>query len=134
MATTVTVCKVDLVDVIFTEVSQNGTKQIFSNTAAALTAPETIEVEHQLKQAGAKGTDRHIVTYRKGDVDATTGQFSQLSLSLTLNIPRAAGITAAVVKDAAKVLQCFMKQTEIANLQAGVTPSGDISVASFVPN
>jgi hypothetical protein len=134
MATTVTVCKVDLVDVIFTEVSQSGSKQSFLNTASALTVPESIDVEHQIKQAGAKGTDRHIITYKLGDVDATTGQFSQLSLSLTLNIPRAAGITAAKVKDAAKVLQCFLKQTEIANIMSGVTPSGDISVASFVPN
>lgn len=134
MATTITVCKVDLVDVVFTEVSQTGTKQGFSNVAAGLTAPETIEVEHQLRPVGAKGTDRHIITYKLGDVDGTTGQFSQLSLVLTLNIPRAAGITAAKVKDAAKVIQCFLKQTEIANLQAGVTPSGDISTASFVPN
>jgi hypothetical protein len=134
MANTVTVCKVDLADLTFSETSQSGSKTVYTNPASALQTAETVEIEHQLRPVGAKGTDRHIVTYRLGDVDATSGQFSQLSVSLVLNVPRAAGITAAKVKDAAKIIQCFCKQSEIANLLSAVNPSGDISVASFVPN
>jgi hypothetical protein len=135
MAATLIVTRSDATtDITFTEVAQTGSKQTFINKAAGLQEPETLEIESQIRPAGAKGSDRYFLTFKKGDVDATTGAFTEASVRLSVTVPRASGITSTVVKDLAKFMQCLLASTIVADMYAGVLPSGDYHVDSFVPS
>ena len=121
-------------DITFDLVSDQGGKRTYLNKASGLTESELIEVEHQLRPSGAKGSDRHIIRVLKQDVDDTTGAFSIASFVLTISIPRASAFTSTVCKDLAKYLQCLLKQSFVGDLVLGVTTDGDYHQDSFVPD
>lgn len=121
-------------DITFDLVSEQGGKRVYLNKSTGLTESETIEIEHNLRPAGAKGSDRHIIRVLKQDVDDTTGAFTIASFVLTISIPRATAFTSTVVKDLSKYLQCLLKQSFIGDLAVGVTTDGDYHQDSFVPD
>jgi hypothetical protein len=121
-------------DVTFTQDSESGYKQGFADLTSGLTAPVRIDFEHRMRPVGAKGTDRHIITISKGDVDSTTGAFSLATVQLVISVPRAAAFTATVMKDLAKYMQCLLKQSIVGDFVNGVSPSGDYHQDSFVPD
>jgi hypothetical protein len=120
--------------VVFDLSSENASKKIFLNQATGLQAQERIEVDHILRPSGAKGTDVHKVVISKGDVDATTGAFTQASVELVLRIPRATAFDDTVVKDLTKMMQCLLTNAFVVGLKNGITIEGDYSQSgAFVP-
>lgn len=120
-------------DVTFDLVSEQNGKKTFLNKATGLTESETIEIEHNLRPAGAKGSDRHTIRILKQDVDDVTGNFSVASFVLTISIPRASAFTNTVIGDMSKYLQCLLKATFIQDIKVGITTEGDYHVDSYVP-
>lgn len=121
-------------DVVYALSSENGSKKSFIVAASGLNAPERLEVEHNLRPVGAKGTDQHRFTFTKGDIDSVTGAFTQGSVEVTIRIPRAAGFTDVVVRDLTKQAQCLLANAFVDGLKNGITIEGDYSQsAAFVP-
>lgn len=122
-------------DVVFELASENGGKKVFICAAAGLTESERIEVTHNLRPNGAKGTDVHSFTVSKGDVDDVSGAFTLGSVEVVFRVPRATGFTDTVVKDLAKMAQCLLTNTFVIGLKNGITLEGDYSQSgAFVPN
>jgi len=122
-------------DVVYDLSSSTDTKKEFLVAASGLQEAERLVIEHSLRPVGQKGTDVHRFTFSKGDVDDTTGAFTQGSVEVILRIPRAAAFTDTVVKDLAKQAQCLMTSTFIVGLKNGITSEGDYSQSgAFVPN
>jgi len=121
-------------DVTFDLVSDAAGKKVFLDKTSGLTESVSIEVEHNLRPAGAKGSDRHTIRVLKQDVDDVTGAFTIASFVLTISIPRASAFTPTVIKDMAKYMQCLLKQSFIGDLAVGVTTEGDYHQDSFVPD
>lgn len=116
-------------DVTYTLQQSNGTQQVFSNISAGLSEPETMRVQHFLRPAGAKGTDRHQVVFSKAIVEDTTNAYLVLSASLQLNVPRSSEITLAMVKDIIAQLTSYVNLTaNVTALYNGATPEGDFNV------
>jgi hypothetical protein len=121
-------------DVTFDLSSESGLKKTFINKATTLQECERLEIEHNLRPNGAKGTDEHRFIFTKGDVDDVTGAFTLGSVEVKIRVPRATAFTSTVVKDLAKYAQCLLKAAFVADLYAGVTTEGDYHCDSFVPN
>jgi hypothetical protein len=83
-------------DVTYSPQQSNGTQNVYQNTNAGLVEPETLRIQHFLRPAGAKGSDRHQIVLTKAIVEDTTNQYLQLSASLQFSVPRSAEITLAM--------------------------------------
>jgi hypothetical protein len=116
-------------DVTYVPSASTGSKREYQNVGSGLVEPLQLSVEHQLRPVGAKGSDRHIVTLRKGDVDDVTGEFTQASVQFVMVVPRASAFTDTVMKDLVKQLISYIKDANIVDLKAGVTPEGDYNVS-----
>lgn len=117
-------------DVTFVPQASTGSKRSYINTASGLTESLTLEVEHILRPVGAKGTDRHIVTLRKGDVDDSDAEFTQAYVRFEIGVPRKSAFTDAVIKDLVKEVICYIKDANVVLLKAGATPEGDYNVTT----
>jgi hypothetical protein len=116
-------------DVTYSPQQSNGTQNVYQNTNAGLVEPETLRIQHFLRPAGAKGSDRHQIVLTKAIVEDTTNQYLQLSTSLQFSVPRSAEITLAMLKDMVAQLTSYINRS--ANLTAlfnGATPEGDFNV------
>jgi len=121
-------------DVVYALSQENGSKKTFVVAASGLNAPERLEIEHNMRPVGAKGTDQHRFTFSKGDVDAVTGAFTLGSVEVILRIPRAAGFSDVVIRDLTKQAQCLLANSFVDGLKNGITIEGDYSQAgAFVP-
>lgn len=116
-------------DITYKRQSVQGNEVIYLNEASGLTAPENLRVKHQLRPSGAKGTDRHNVTFSKSVVETTTLNFLVLSASLQLNVPRSSDITTAMVKDLiAQMVSYLLPSANLTSFVAGGFPEGDYNV------
>jgi hypothetical protein len=116
-------------DVTFTIQSHDGSGQVFTNQSAGLVEPESLLITHNLRPQGAKGTDRHTVSYRKVKVETTSLQNLVLGISVQFAIPRSGDITLAMVKDAMAMLTSYLNLTaNITSIYNGATPEGDFNV------
>jgi hypothetical protein len=120
-------------DITYESSTDNGSKKSFINKAAGLMESERLEVEHNLRPNGAKGTDIHTFTFSKGDVDDVTGAFTLGSVKVEFRVPRATAFTETVVKDLAKQAQCLLINTFVSGLYAGLTLEGDYHQDAFTP-
>lgn len=112
------------------DLQQNaGLQKTYANAAAGLTEPETLRIQHWLRPAGAKGTDRHQIVLQKAIVEDATNNYLVLSVSLQLNVPRSTEITLAMVKDIIAQLTSYVNRTaNVTSLYNGGTPEGDFNV------
>jgi len=116
-------------DVTYKIQSSNGSLNVYANQAAGLVNPETLRVQHILRPAGAKGTDRHQVVIQKAIVETTTDQYLVGSLSLQISIPRSTEFTLTMVKDLMAQLTSYVNKTaNLTSLFNGATPEGDFNV------
>lgn len=116
-------------DVTYTQQSNSGSQQVYSNVAAGLVEPETIRIQHFLRPAGAKGSDRHQIVFTKSIVEDTTNQYLQLIGSLQFSVPRSAEITLAMLKDmVAQMTSYINRNANLSSLFNGATPEGDFNV------
>jgi hypothetical protein len=115
-------------DLTFTPQSSTGSKKVYIVSASGLTEPWILEVSHNLRPVGAKGTDIHTVSVKRGDVDDTDGESTLGIATLELRIPRKAAFTDTVVKDIYRVLCSYLKDANIVLLKSGATPEGDYNV------
>jgi hypothetical protein len=116
-------------DVTYKLQSNTGAQKVYQNESAGLVEPETLRVQHFLKNPGQKGTDRHQIVFQKSIVEDTTNQFLILSASLQLNVPRSSEITLAMVKDIIAQLTSYVNLTaNLTTLFNGGTPEGDFNV------
>lgn len=115
-------------DLTFTPQSSTGAKKVYVVAASGLTEPWLLEVQHNLRPVGAKGTDRHTITVKRGDVDDTDAEFTLAYASLEIGVPRKAAFTDTVVKDIVRVLNSYLTASNIVALKNGATPEGDYNV------
>jgi len=116
-------------DVTYTQQSNNGSQVVYSNVSAGLVEPETIRVQHFLRPAGAKGSDRHQIVYTKSIVEDTTNQYLSLIGSIQFSVPRSAEITLAMFKDMMAQLTSYLNRgTVLTSLYNGATPEADYNV------
>jgi len=116
-------------DVTYTLQKQEGAAAVFGNTSSGLVEPETLRVAHFLRPQGAKGTDRHQVTFQKAIVEDATNNFLVLSASLQISVPRSADVTLAMVKDLIAQMTSYVNKTaNLTSLYNGATPEGDFNV------
>jgi hypothetical protein len=116
-------------DVTYSLQQANGAQNVYQNVAAGLTEPETLRIQHFLRPAGAKGSDRHQIVFTKAIVEDTTNQYLQLISSLQFSVPRSTEITLAMLKDMVAQMTSLVNRS--ANLSAifnGATPDGDFNV------
>lgn len=116
-------------DVVYAMQSANGTQKVYSNVSAGLSEPETLRIQHFLRPAGQKGTDRHNIVLQKAIVEDATNQYLILSASLQLNVPRSSEVTLAMLKDIIAQLTSYVNLTaNVTALMNGATPEGDFNV------
>lgn len=116
-------------DVVYALQSSNGAQNVYANQSAGLVSPETLRVQHWLRPAGAKGTDRHQIVLQKAIVESTTDQYLVGSLSMMISVPRSSEFTLAILKDlVAQFTSYFNKTANVTSLFNGATPEGDFNV------
>jgi hypothetical protein len=116
-------------DVTYKLQQNNGSQKIYQNESAGLAEPETLRVQHFLRPAGSKGTDRHQIVLSKAIVEDTSNQYLVLSASLQLSVPRSTEITLSMVKDIIAQLTSYVNLTaNVTSLFNGGTPEGDFNV------
>lgn len=116
-------------DVTYTQQSNQGGILVFGNQSAGLVEPETLRIQHFLRPAGSKGTDRHNIVLQKSIVEDATNNFMVLSAEFRLSVPRSADVTLAMVKDIIAQLTSYVCRTANATtLFNGGTPDGDFNV------
>jgi hypothetical protein len=116
-------------DVTYKLQSSTGAQNVYANQSAGLVNPETLRIQHFLRPAGAKGTDRHQIVLQKAIVESTTDQYLVGSLSMQMSIPRSTEFTLAMVKDmVAQFTSYFNKTANVTSLFNGATPEGDFNV------
>lgn len=116
-------------DVVYTLQQALGNQNVYANQAAGLVAPETLRVQHFLRPAGAKGTDRHQIVLQKAIVESTTDQYLVGSLSMVVSVPRSTEFTLAMLKDmVAQFTSYFNLTANVTALFNGATPEGDYNV------
>jgi hypothetical protein len=116
-------------DVTYKIQQNNGAQKTYANESAGLTEPETLRVQHFLRPAGQKGTDRHQIVFQKAIVEDATNNYLILSASLMLSVPRSTEITLAMLKDMIAQLTSYVNLTaNITSLYNGATPEGDFNV------
>lgn len=116
-------------DVTYTLQQANGSQYVFQNVPAGLVEPETLRIQHFLRPAGAKGTDRHQIVFTKAIVEDTTNQYLQLIGSLQFSIPRSTEITLAMLKDMVAQMTSYVNRSaNLTSLFNGATPEGDFNV------
>lgn len=116
-------------DVTYTLQSQNGAQNVYADQSSGLVSPATLRIQHFLRPAGAKGTDRHQIVLQKAIVESTTDQYLVGSLSMVMSIPRSSEFTLAMVKDlVAQFTSYFNKTANVTALFNGATPEGDFNV------
>jgi len=116
-------------DVTYTLQSANGSLNVYADQSSGLVNPATLRVQHTLRPAGAKGTDRHQIVLQKAIVESTTDQYLVGSISMVLSVPRSSEFTIAMVKDlVAQFTSYFCKTANVTSLFNGATPEGDFNV------
>lgn len=116
-------------DVTYKQQSNQGSIKVYANESAGLVEPETLRIQHVLRPLGAKGTDRHTITFQKLIVDDTTNQNLVLSVSLQYAVPRSSEITLAMLKDIQAQLTSYVnRNANLPSLFNGATPEGDYNV------
>jgi hypothetical protein len=116
-------------DVTYTLQSNQGANKVFANESAGLSEPETVRIGHQLRPAGARGTDRHQIVFQKAIVEDDTNIYQVMSASLQLSIPRSSEITLAMLKDMIAQLTSYVNRSAtLTSLFNGATPEGDYNV------
>lgn len=116
-------------DVTYTLQQANGAQSVFQNTSAGLVEPETLRVQHFLRPAGAKGSDRHQIVFTKAIVEDTTNQYLQLIGSLQFSVPRSTEVTLAMLKDMVAQMTSYVNRSaNITALFNGVTFEGTFDV------
>lgn len=116
-------------DVTYSLQQANGAQNVYQNVSAGLVEPETLRVQHFLRPAGAKGSDRHQIVLTKAIVEDTTNQYLQLSASLQFSVPRSTEITLAMLKDMVAQLTSYINRSaNITSFFNGATPEGDFNV------
>lgn len=126
----ITVTKSDgTTDVVYALQQKVGMQSNYGVVASGLTEPETLRIQHFLRPAGAKGTDRHQIVFQKAVVEDGTNNFLVLSASLQLNVPRSVDITTTMVKDIiAQLTSLINRSANITTILAGGDPDGDFNV------
>jgi hypothetical protein len=103
--------------------SQDKLKSIYFNAASTLELPEKFEVSHDLKQSGAKGSDRHLVKYLKTQKDSVTGEIYTLVCSLQISVPRGYTASDSDVGDLFAGITSYVGTSgTVTKLLDGVTP------------
>lgn len=116
-------------DVTYTPQSSVGYLKTYINESAGLNEPETLKVQHFLRPQGARGSDRHLVTFQKSIVEDSTNAFLVIGASLQLTVPRSSEVTLAMVKDLIAQLTSYVNLTaNVTSLFNGGTPEGDFNV------
>jgi hypothetical protein len=116
-------------DVTYSLQQANGAQNVYQNVSAGLVEPETLRVQHFLRPAGAKGSDRHQIVLTRAVVEDTTNQYLQLSASLQFSVPRSTEITLAMLKDMVAQLTSYINRSaNITSFFNGATPEGDFNV------
>lgn len=116
-------------DVTYSLQQANGSQYVYQNVPAGLVEPETLRIQHFLRPAGAKGTDRHQIVFTKAIVEDTTNQYLQLIGSLQFSIPRSTEITLAMLKDMVAQMTSYVNRSaNLTSLFNGATPEGDFNV------
>jgi hypothetical protein len=116
-------------DVTYTLQQANGSQNVYQNTAAGLVEPETLRIQHFLRPAGAKGSDRHQIVYTKSIVEDTTNQYLSMIGSIQFSVPRSAEITLTMFKDMMAQLTSYLNRgTVLTALFNGATQEGDFNV------
>lgn len=87
------------VSTVFTFVTEKDQKSIRRVTATALTAPNTLTVQHQVRKVGALDVNSHQVRIDLTAIDTNVGAV-QANVWTVINLPAGqTAITAAHVKD-----------------------------------
>lgn len=95
----------------------------YIDTSSTLTLPSAAEISHDLRPAGANGTDRHLVKFRLTVKDAETGEVATALASLQLSIPRHSAVTSTVCEDlVAFVTNYISTGTNLDLILDGITP------------
>jgi len=105
----------------FTLQSQDLKTASYINTESSLSAPQVAVISHDLKPTGAKGNDRHNVSFKTTLLDSV-GVAHTISCSLQLSVPRSAVVTDALVLDAVRFTTNYLTDARVASLGDGVTP------------
>jgi len=116
-------------DVTYTPTRSTGLISEYTDQSSGLVAPQSLRISHNLRPVGAKGTDRHNISFSKGIVETTSLQFLQGSISMTLSVPRSTEFTLAMVKDLVAQMTSYLNLTaNVTTLMNGGTPEGDFNV------
>lgn len=118
-------------DVTYNLTQNVGGQWNFFNTSGAggLSEPETLRIQHFMRPAGAKGTDRHQIVFQKAIIEDTSNNYLVGSVSLMITVPRSSEYTLAMVKDLIAQLTSYVNRTaNLTNLVLGGTPEGDFDV------
>lgn len=109
-----------------------GTRSSYIQSASSLRLPDSIVVNHEIKSAGAVGSDRHQVLKQLA-VEDTNGKVDILSSNFTLAVPRNSGLTdTMIIEQVAEAISYFvgnLSSTQVSKLTSvvadlidGVTP------------
>lgn len=110
-------------NVTFSLQSLNRSTAIYIDSNSTLQLPCAAEISHDIKAAGAKGTDRHIVKFRKTVKDTETGEVGTGVASLQFSVPRNSGITDTIIQDLnAFVANYIATSGNLNKLLDGITP------------
>ena len=107
--------------VAFTLQSQDSKEARYINPSTSLAAPQAAVISHDIKPAGTKGTDKHVVAFSTTLLDAT-GVQQTVKCSLMLSVSRSTVLTDAMVKDVAAFVRNFCTDAVVLNLADGITP------------
>jgi hypothetical protein len=131
-SSTITLYKGPEVATTYTLQGVVGNKSSYINSTSSLRLPDALVVNHDIKGAGARGSDRHQVL-KQFAVESDAGAVDINSINVTLSVPRNTGLTdTAVVNEVAATLSYFvgdLSSTQFTKLTAvvaglidGVTP------------
>lgn len=90
--------------------------------SSSLAEPVGAEISHDLKPAGSKGTDRHLVKFFIGR-KTTDGLVVNVEVgSLQLSVPRDTAFTSTDALDIVAYIKNYLSDANVALLIDGVTP------------
>lgn len=129
MADIILTCADGTTDKTYKLQQSQGLQSVYANQAAGLVEPETLRIQHFLRNPGAKGVDRHLIVLQKAIVEDTSNQFLVATISVQISVPRSSEITLAMVKDMTAQMTSYLNRTaNVTALFNGATPEGDFNV------
>jgi hypothetical protein len=115
-------------DYSFALQSRSGYKTRWADTGNTVSTKRFLDIDHQLKPAGSAGTDTHLATFRREEINSTTGALAVSTVGLVIKVPRDSAITAAIVSDLISYLASFLNKNVMDTFVQAATPSGDYNV------